>query len=255
LKLTQDHSFADAFPNTTVPRMSLLNNQPRLQKEDFSALLVLKLQQARRYTGLDHNPTCYPSLISGWIRSLLRDHIKGRKTALPSAQKKKSKTKVSEQKTKQPGPTSTPIQKEFVPAEKVEAPADTSSPPSADVRSELTLKDFVLSADNKTISMTTSAPLPSLSELNFSEVRVLTAISRSFLMAPNNDFLTRMPGFEWHDFHKSVLITKHLFASLIPSVAQYFNGQTILIASDPTSPAGIMKQQLLAAIHFQISRF
>lgn len=140
LKLTDTDTFASAFPATSIPKIKMLLNRPRIDKEIFSSLLVTKLNQARAYFCLSHTPKFYPTMITLWLTSLLRNtHTKPKPLAAP----KKTK-KVDSRKEKIP----TTLSERFEPPQSVaeeKAPARSPSPPPpTENRSEvyLTEKDL-----------------------------------------------------------------------------------------------------------------
>lgn len=130
LKLSREHTFAQAFPRTTVPKSFSVLGQKKLLKHEFNLLLVPKLDQARRFLKRNATPEAIPRLVSSWINSLLSSPELSKKQT-PSKKDKTPKTKSSsteDQRTlsfvpaTEQNPTSAPV---------VQAPANDDTTPSS----------------------------------------------------------------------------------------------------------------------------
>jgi hypothetical protein len=192
LKLDSDSSFSAAFPATSIPKIKLHMNRPRLDKDVFSALLVIKLDQARRFFGLNHTPKCYPTMISHWLTSLLRStHSKPQ----PTPATKKTKPKADSRKEKIPAKLSERFQPSTAVEDQEKVNDPLSSPPQSEIRSEWYLRsqdlpaltntqlraDFIesLFPDNA-FSYPSSPP-----ELNHAEIRSLLSTVKMYCVKRN----------------------------------------------------------------------
>jgi hypothetical protein len=233
LKLMPEHTFSDAFPQTDLPKIQLVASRPIIEKEMFKTLVTLKLQQARQLTGLNHNPKCYPAIISTWITSLLRavhSQKKQTKKNTPApVPKKKSKKSSQPEHVDTPRPkTPEPLSSRFVSSTENEAPQQTASQSSspADSNSEFVMPDVIFdgkqiwSYDHSTAiihddlskpapNIPLSFPFPLPQEFNHAELRALEHIVKTFLIMQT--LSAPIPNAHYKRAYLAYLVMLHAF--------------------------------------------
>jgi hypothetical protein len=262
LRLSASHTFSEAFPNTTLPKWTMFSNQPRLVKEEFSNLLTLKLDQARRFFGLNQTPKCLPRMITSWINSLFIARASLKRKPTPASQKQR-KSEASKQKAQNPDF----LELTFVRPERhtsdgqahAEATSPRpSSPDSADIFADFEFngpysRDFSFRPVSPTARFATTSippPLESVTSFDIRNVRdSILATQAWFAFSPISD-----PASPPKDPRSVAALTKSVYGLLRLRTYLSLTAEEIVLKLNHLCPQAHVSSILNASLHL-LSQF